>query len=232
MIDGYARYALYWAPEADSALARFGANWLGWDAEAGRESAPPELPGLPMPAAEITATPRRYGFHATLKPPFAPAPGVSAAALWDAARALAAATPAFDAPALALTGANGFASLRLSAQSADMAALGGALVRGLDGFRAAPAQAELARRRSAPLPAAAEANLTRWGYPWVMGLFQFHLTLSGALAPAPLTATLAALAPAVAPFCAAPLAVREVCLFGDPGGGAPFRLIGRAPLGG
>jgi hypothetical protein len=65
-----------------------------------------------------------------------------------------------------------------------------------------------------------------------MELFQFHLTLSGALAPAPLTATLAALVPAVAPFCAAPLAVREVCLFGDPGGGAPFRLIGRAPLGG
>jgi hypothetical protein len=33
------RYAVYYAPPADSPLAALGAAWLGWDAEAGVEVA-------------------------------------------------------------------------------------------------------------------------------------------------------------------------------------------------
>jgi putative phosphonate metabolism protein len=231
MIDGFARYAIYWAPEAGGPLARFGAEWLGWDAEAGVARAQPDLPGLPAPAAQITATPRRYGFHATMKPPFALAPGMGAGDLLGALRALAGGMAAFDAPALAFSAANGFASLRLGAPSPALAALAAAAVRDLDRFRAPPSAQDLARRRAAPLPAGAEANLARWGYPWVMDLFHFHLTLSGPLAAPALSALEAALSPALAPFLAAPLPINALCLFGDPGNGAPFRLLARAPLG-
>lgn len=231
-IDGYARYAVYWAPPAGSALARFGAEWLGWDAAAGVPRAHPGIPGLPASAAALTETPRRYGFHATIKPPFTLAPGAVPADALEALRALAAETPAFEAPPLRLTRSHGFLSLRLSAPCAPLAALAAEAVRRLDPLRAPPAEAELARRRKAGLPPEAEENLLRWGYPWVMDLFDFHLTLSGAFDAETLAALEAALRPATAPFRQAPLRVEELCLFGDPGGGAPFRLLARAPLAG
>jgi putative phosphonate metabolism protein len=230
MIERYARYAIYWAPEAHGPLAQFGAQWLGWDGEAAAARAHLAAANLPAPLDDITRTPRRYGFHATLKPPFALNGGASPSALLHAVEALAARTPAFDAPPLTLARDHGFASLRLSARSPAMDALAADAVTALDRFRAPLSAADLARRRAAPLGPKAEANLSRWGYPWVMDLFHFHLTLSGPLAPDALARTCDALAPLVAPFCAAPLPVREICIFGDPGGGLPFRLVARAPL--
>ena len=76
----FRRYAIYFAPRPRRALARFGAAWLGWDAEAGADRDGPELAGLPRPRAEIVATPRRYGFHATLKAPFRLARGATSRA--------------------------------------------------------------------------------------------------------------------------------------------------------
>ena len=93
-------------------------------------------------------------------------------------------------------------------------------------------EAELARRREARLSPEHEANLARWGYPYVADQFRFHLTLTSALPAETLAATAAALAPQVAPLCRDPLPVREIAIFGDPGGGAPFRLLRRVPLGG
>src|SRR5690606_21547575 len=66
-----ARYAVYFAPAEDSALNRLASRWLGRCAYTGTRY-PPTGIGEITPAAqeEITAEPRRYGFHATLKPPF------------------------------------------------------------------------------------------------------------------------------------------------------------------
>ena len=44
------RHAIYFAPPAGSALARFGADWLGWDPEAGERRGGSPLPGLPLAA--------------------------------------------------------------------------------------------------------------------------------------------------------------------------------------
>ena len=82
----YRRYALYVVPE--DAFYRVGASWLGWDSVAGRATAHPGIDGLTRPVAEITATPRKYGFHGTMKPPFRLAGDVTEAALRDAASAL------------------------------------------------------------------------------------------------------------------------------------------------
>ena len=67
-VEALARVALYWAPAVDDPLHRLGSAWLGRDAETGASIAQPSIPGLDLPA--LTADPRRYGLHATLKPPF------------------------------------------------------------------------------------------------------------------------------------------------------------------
>ena len=226
------RLAISYAPPADSGLWAFGSAWLGWDAEAGAVPPRPAVEGLPEDPLSLTVSPRRYGFHGTLKPPFFLAEGTSAGELEREAEALAASLAPFEAPPLSLQTTGRFGFLGLSAPSPEMAALASACVERLDRFRAPPSQAELARRRKMSLTPAQEDNLARWGYPYVFEQFRFHLTLTSALAPRTLAATVEALAPHAAPFCEAPLPVREIALFGDPGGGAPFRLLRRLPLGG
>ncbi|MEO1612869.1 MAG: DUF1045 domain-containing protein, partial [Pseudomonadota bacterium] len=91
-------------------------------------------------------------------------------------------------------------------------------------------KAELAKRRAAGLTPAQEDMLARWGYPYVGPEFRFHLTLSGAL-PSDIAARVeAALAPLVAPLVDRPMAVREVCLFGEDASDGRFRVIRRFPL--
>ncbi|MGA7807220.1 MAG: phosphonate metabolism protein, partial [Bradyrhizobium sp.] len=76
------RYAIYYAAAPGSALDRFGAQHLGYDAWTGE--------GLPFPDAvtreapdwrDLSEGPRKYGFHATLKAPMPLAPGRTEAEL-------------------------------------------------------------------------------------------------------------------------------------------------------
>lgn len=232
-MSDYVRYAVYYAPPAGSALALFGAAWLGRDAETGAQCGPPAGLGLSADRlAAFTAAPARYGFHGTLKPPFALACGTDRAGLESALAALAADRVPATAPAgLRLTEIGRFLALTPDPDDRAIRPLAAVAVERLDRFRAPPSDAELARRRSVQLSAPQEALLRRWGYPYVMEEFRFHLTLTGPLEPTDRAAAAAALAPLVAPFAQAPFRVDALCLFGDPGGGAPFRLLRRFPLG-
>jgi len=96
---------------------------------------------------------------------------------------------------------------------------------------AASSAAELAKRRAHGLTPAQEANLARWGYPYVMEDFRFHVTVSGALAPEALDRLEALLQPLVAPFTTAPLAIAELALFEQADPAQPFRLTRRFPFG-
>jgi hypothetical protein len=69
----FTRYAIYYTPAPGTALADFGASWLGWDSASGATRAHPIIDGLDV--AQITATPRKYGFHGTIKPPLSPLMG-------------------------------------------------------------------------------------------------------------------------------------------------------------
>ena len=60
-----ARVAVYYAPLPDDPLFAASATWLGRDPESGAPAPQPDIAGI----AEVTAEPRLYGFHATLKPP-------------------------------------------------------------------------------------------------------------------------------------------------------------------
>jgi len=225
------RYAVYFAPEPGSVLARFGASWLGYDVATGEARVQPVVTGIdPEHRYAITAEPRRYGFHATLKPPFYLAEGTGAEALDDAVAALAGRIVAFEAPPLQLSRISGFLALTLSAPCAEMLRLADRCVEALDAFRAPPAEAELARRRRASLTPRQDALLGRWGYPYVMEEFRFHLTLTARLGAAEGETVSAALAPLVAPFCEVPLKIDAISLFHQPQDAAPFRLLRRYAL--
>ena len=217
------RYAIYHLPGGD--LGAFGNHWLGWDARRGCAVAPaPDLPGR----AEAVSTPCRYGFHATLKAPFALAPGRSPQALARALRDICAHLPAVDL-ALTLSCDWGFVALRPTQTPPDLRRIEAALVTGLDGFRAPLDDHDRQRRRPQTLPARARAHLERWGYPFVLDLFQYHLTLSGALEPGPASALAAGLAPHLEPLLARPLALDRVALMGEDAQGR-FHMIEEVPL--
>ncbi|WP_276316455.1 DUF1045 domain-containing protein [Mesorhizobium tianshanense] len=68
------RYALHYAPAPTHPLSRTAALWLG------RDPFDPDRPARterPRADVQLTAEPRRYGFHATLKAPFRLAPGTN-----------------------------------------------------------------------------------------------------------------------------------------------------------
>jgi putative phosphonate metabolism protein len=207
----FRRHAVYYTPPP-GALADFGAFWLGWDAVAGRRLPhAPEVEG----AEEITATPRRYGFHATLKPPFRLAEGRTVAELEAAVARVAADTPAVRGARLGLERLGPFLALVPVSDHGPFSALGESMVRGLDDFRMPPSSAEMTRRRAAGLTPAQDAHLVRWGYPYVFEEFRFHMTLSGKLDPVTAARVEAALAPVLAEVVPDPFEIGAVTLAGE-----------------
>ncbi|CAH2604062.1 Protein RcsF [Rhodovastum atsumiense] len=190
--------------------------------------AQPDLPDI----AAVTAEPRLYGFHATLKPPMRLRDGAGRDDLLAVARAIAAAAPAFDLPPLEVAAPHGFLALRESRPCPPLQALADAAVAWADPLRAPPDAAELARRRGSGLPPAAEANLRRWGYPYVFATWFFHLTLTRRLSSAEHALYRPAAEAHFADVLALPRRVSEICLFAQPTPGAAFILDARISLAG
>lgn len=222
------RFALYWTPPPGP-LAEALAGWLGWDPARGEAVAPPDLPGLPRAPRAITETPRRYGAHATLAPPLRLAAGRTGEEVEAAVEALARRLAPARAEGLSLARTGGFVALRPEGDASALGALAAEAVRALHPFRAPPDAAETARRRAAGLSPEEEALLARWGYPYVMERFRFHVTLSGPLAEREARAVEAALAPWLAPLLPRPFVLAELSLLGERPDGR-FRLLSRHPL--
>jgi putative phosphonate metabolism protein len=220
-----ARYAAYWAPPADSALWRLGCQWLGRDPETAAD--------LPIPESRraITADPRRYGFHATLKPPFALADGASEPALVAAMARLAESFTPFVVPGWRLTNLDGFLALCPPDRPQPLHALADACVAGLDHFRRPASTAEIARRRPERFSPRERHLLHRWGYPHVFETFRAHLTLSARLDAETRARVTAELGRFLVPLPAGPVLVDQIALFIEPEPGAPFRLARRFPFG-
>lgn len=170
----FTRYGVYFTAEGD--LAARGAAWLGWNVAAGVGVAHPDV-GVDL--AEVTATPRKYGFHGTMKPPFRLAEGRDEAGLREAFGALCAGVRPAICAGLEVARLGRFLALVPQGDASDLKALAAKVVRDLDEFRAAPSAAELEKRRGRGLSEAQEENLRLWGYPHVMDQFRFHMTLTG-----------------------------------------------------
>ena len=229
-----ARYALYYAPRAEEALAVAASRWLGRNAETGEARDILPVPGISYERlSEIVADPRLYGFHGTLKPPIALIDGATERDFLAAVGTLAATERQIDVPSLALAELQDFLALVPSERCAALQDLSDRCVIEFDEFRRPADEAELARRRAPGLTQRQEDLLVRWGYPYLLEHGRFHLTLTGRVKDqAEHGVILQELRRRFARFIEQPLAVRDLCVFRQPAPGRPFMALARFRLGG
>ncbi len=223
----FRRYGIYYTPRP-GALAEFGAAWLGWDVATGKPVAHPAIDGLPMPVEDITATPRKYGLHGTIKPPFVLSEGATETDLAKAFATLCTGLAPITMDRLKLSRIGSFIALTINGDQTALANLAGQAVRELDSFRAPASEVELARRRKSNLTPRQEELLKQWGYPYVMDAFRFHITLSGRLGKNA-EAVIETLSPHVSPLLPAPFRVDSLTLVGEDNAGM-FHQIHRHTL--
>lgn len=224
------RYAIYFAPEAASPLWQFGTSWLGRNPETG-DTTVARFGLSPETHAAITASPRRYGFHATLKPPFRLLPGTPLEQLTAALQAFSAGRTGFDIPAIKVDDIDGFLAFVPDVPVAPLADLAGDCVTAFDRFRAPASDAEIARRRPHALSPRQRDYLDSWGYPYVLEEFRFHMTLTERLEPEVIPDIRACLDTAAAHLAGEPVRVSEIALYVEREPGAPFELRQRFPFG-
>lgn len=225
-MDQMKRFAIYYAPKP-GAFADAAAAWLGWDLAQGAP-VPQPAPDLPRRLADITAEPRKYGFHATLKPPFRLADGTSPADLAQATARLAASLAPLELPGLQMVSLEGFLALIPVGDPTALQSFAAEVVRSLDPYRAALTPAEIARRRPERLTPRQRELLSTYGYPYVMEQFQLHLTLSGPLDDDAAAVTAAA-THHFANLIPKPFHIQDICLCGEDAQGR-FHLLHRYAL--
>jgi len=225
------RYAIYFTPDRNHRLTEAAARWLGRDpfgGDAGPDAGEPDLSRAEIDAK--TASARRYGFHATLKPPFGLADGMTGERL---DRALAAHAAALEPVALDLVlgQIDGFFALVPKARNPALHALADGVVRAFEPFRAPLSPEDIARRNPEALSPAGRQNLERWGYPYVFDEFQFHMTLTDRVFGEDARRVKAALDRRFGPILSDPVLLDALALFLEPEPGAPFMVQALHALG-
>ena len=233
MSEARPRYALYYAPRPEEALAMIASQWLGCTPDAGRQHRLPLSSGLdPRRLAEITAEPRRYGFHGTLKPPMALIDDASETDFLAAVGRFASSRRSFNTPPLVLAVLSDFLALVPAARSPELQDLADHCIIEFDEFRRPAGEAELARRRAAGLSPRQDELLLRWGYPYVLEEWRFHLTLTGRLPDTTeRTVVTNILRQRFSHLVDRPLPVRDLCVFRQDAPDQAFTVLERFRLG-
>lgn len=178
----YPRYAIYFVPAADSVLYRFGASLIGYDAYPGQPLAfPPGIEAEVEGWEQFTADPRRYGFHATLKAPIALAAGKTESALIATMDEFARTPRAMPMITPVVRSISSFIAIVPDKPCAELQAFARDCVTVFDSFRAPLTEADRERRNISALSERQILYLDRWGYPYVLEEFRFHMTLAGSL---------------------------------------------------
>jgi putative phosphonate metabolism protein len=178
----FPRYAIYYVAMPGGDLDRFGAQLLGYDALSGKELAfPDDVMRLVPDWRDLTRDPRKYGFHATLKAPLPLARGRTEAELLAACEAFAGTPRPIPAIRPVVDSISGFIAVVPAERSPELERLAADCVREFDSFRAPLTPEARVRRNPSALTPRQREHLDRWGYPYVMEDFRFHMTLTGRL---------------------------------------------------
>jgi putative phosphonate metabolism protein len=230
MADG-PRYAIYYAPASGSDFDRFGAPLLGYDAFSGAELPFPEGLGQLAPDwRDLTQDARKYGFHATLKAPLSLAAGRTETELLAACETFADTPRPIPIVQPVVDTISGFIAVVAAGPSAELSQLAADCVSRFDRFRAPLDPTDRARRNPAGLTPRQFEQLDRWGYPYVMEDFRFHMTLTGWLPVERRAPILAMLQQRFAAIEIATLAIDRFALFRQADAGSRFRIIGCWPF--
>ncbi|PKA41318.1 DUF1045 domain-containing protein [Rhizobium sullae] len=226
------RYAICFTPAPSDPLTQVAANWLGRNVFSGEMVEPPAIRGIGIhEIAFHTAVPRRYGFHGVLKAPFYLAPDVSESQLLREMMRFSGSLQPFLIPSIEVARLRNYFSLVPSVPCDHIHYLASAVVQHFDRFRAPLSEAEIERSDSDGLSAAQFANLYRWGYPYVMDEFRFHMPLTGPVNLVDMPRIEQALSSVFDAVLAEPVAVANIALMIEEGTGGPFRVHSLHPMG-
>jgi putative phosphonate metabolism protein len=225
------RFALYYAPSVTDPLWVRAAQWLGRDA-AGEAAMTAEIPGVDAARRmEVSESARRYGFHATLKAPMALAGNATQDALTDALQDFALDVAQVEIGRLTVASIDGFVALVPEHESEALTALAADVVERFDRFRAPLAAAEREKRvRNGHLTPRQVELLDRFGYPYVLEEFRFHMTLTDRLVDADRAQMMAAARAWFAPTLDKSYMLECIAIFREPSPGAPFVRLADFPL--
>lgn len=230
-MTGFPRYAIYYAADADAALSRFGAALLGYDAHSGNEQPfPADALQIAPDWRDVSSDPRKYGFHATLKAPMALAPGKSEAELLAACAAFAEKTRPIPIIRPIVDAISGFIAVIPAEPVTELQELAADCVREFDSFRAPLSAEDRARRKPDRLSARQRDYLDRWGYPYVMDEFRFHMTLTGRLDAERRGPIVEMLRKRFATLRLETLAIDRIALFRQDDAASRFRIVGEWAL--
>lgn len=227
----YPRYAIYFVPSAESALYRFGARLLGYDAFTG-ESAP-FADCITTEVSDwkaLTVDPRKYGFHATLKAPLSLAAGKTEDDLIAAMRKFAQTPRVIPVIVPTVRTISSFIAVVPDAPSPELQQFAGDCVASFDDFRAPLTPEDRARRNVSALTERQITHLDRWGYPYVFEEFRFHMTLTGSLPAERRAAVLKVLQARFAALDLRSIAIDRVALFRQTDAASGFTIIEHQPL--
>jgi putative phosphonate metabolism protein len=227
----YPRYAIYYVPAPGRDLACFGAQHIGYDAFGGGDlSFPDRIEQMVPDWRELTGDPRKYGFHATLKAPMSLASGGTEAELLAACEAFAGTSRTIPAIRPVVDSISGFVAVVPAEPSAELERLAADCTREFDSFRAPLTPEDRARRNPHQLTPRQREHLDRWGYPYVMEDFRFHLTLTGRLDAERRATILPILQQRFAALDITTLTIDRIALFRQDGADSRFRIIGHYAL--
>jgi hypothetical protein len=180
------RYAIYFMPESEAdrgtELATFGSRAIGYDVQSGVAVDFHDHAFYRQPEAhDWTESPRRYGFHATLKAPFELAEGQSVDGLLSAAALFASRCAPVEFGRLRVRAIGSFVALTLAKPTDEVNSFAAQCVREFEDFRAPMSAERREQKLTAHLTERQRANVDAWGDPFVFDDFRFHMTLTGRL---------------------------------------------------
>lgn len=227
------RFAIYYAPAVTDLLWDRASVWLGRDPATGL-TYDGAVAGLERSRLlNLTQSAGRYGFHATLKPPMALAPGLTEADLRAAMQEAAAELQPISLGKLTIADLDGFLALVPEASAnPDLQDLAANVVEMFEPFRAPLKPRERHARAAHGLTPRQEELLDAYGYPFVFDEFRFHMTLTDRLAAKDHDEVLEAARTWFGPILDQEVVLDRLALFHETENKLPFTRVAEFALGG
>lgn len=224
------RYAIYYAPAVDDPLWQHANSWLGRDpANAGPVGT---VDGISRERLDgLTESARRYGFHATLRAPMRLRDGRSREELEEALAVFAASHKPAVIGMLEVASLDGFIALVPQPQQVPLTVFVADLVESFEPFRAPMSVEEKMRRTAGGRLNPRQLELIeRFGYPYVLEQFQFHMTLTDRLVPEDVPEMMQLARQVFSGEMGTPRMLDRIVLYHEAEAGAPFMRVAEFEL--
>lgn len=227
------RYAIYFTLPMSNPIYQIASRWLDYDVYNGKRSTIPEEIDIAPCYNHFrshTSSPRQYGFHATLKPPFRLNKEKSPDQLIRALQEFSISTEAFECTPLSIQRIGRFLALMPDQPCRSLHELAAQCVETFEPFRAPLTEVEYQKRQPEKLSSRQRALLDQWGYPYVYDEFRFHMTLTNNLPELLVEPAEECLQTIFDGVLGSPLSVDRIYLFRQKARDKKFKIIGEFPL--